>query len=251
MDDNSKKYFTFVYLLTSKLIKVLRNASRFSYFILSINYLIAQMKSNKLKKVTPFSSVLLVQPHNPMKENTIHGQDPSGKNAEQAVAAIVENHDHSTLMKLQKFNRLINRLPDSQQVQTNPYANQSQYLPISFVEMSLDEVFFGQWSLRNFRYHRDGNELLGSLELEVVHPITGRTLIRTGAAAVQVPQERNTSPIEFDAYKRRNAFEQAFPKLKALCLSNAAASIGKQFGRDLNRRLSDTYQPLIPEDKVA
>lgn len=186
-----------------------------------------------------------------MKEKAIYGQYPSENNAEQAVAAIVENNDHSTLMKLQKFNRLINRLPDERQVQTNPYANQSQYLPISFVEMSLDEVFFGQWNVRNFRYHRDGNEMMGSLELEVIHPITARTIVRTGAAAVLVPQERNTSPIEFEAYKRKNAFEQAFPKLKALCLSNAAASIGKQFGRDLNRRLSDTYQPLIPEDKVA
>lgn len=38
----------------------------------------------------------------------------------------------------------------------------------------------------------------------------------------------------------------AYPKLKAECLKNAAKTLGKVFGRDLNRREKvDTYQPVL------
>ena len=36
----------------------------------------------------------------------------------------------------------------------------------------------------------------------------------------------------------------AFGKLKAECLKNAALSLGKVFGRDLNRKNKDTYKPF-------
>ena len=36
----------------------------------------------------------------------------------------------------------------------------------------------------------------------------------------------------------------AFGKLKAECLKNAALSLGKVFGRDLNRINKDTYKPF-------
>jgi hypothetical protein len=36
----------------------------------------------------------------------------------------------------------------------------------------------------------------------------------------------------------------AFPKLKAECVKNAALSLGKLFGRDLNRKNKDEYKPF-------
>jgi len=43
--------------------------------------------------------------------------------------------------------------------------------------------------------------------------------------------------------KKANALDMAFPKLKSECLKNAAQSLGKIFGRDLNRKNADKYQP--------
>ena len=43
--------------------------------------------------------------------------------------------------------------------------------------------------------------------------------------------------------KKANALDMAFPKLKSECLKNAAQSLGKIFGRDLNRKNVDQYQP--------
>ena len=47
--------------------------------------------------------------------------------------------------------------------------------------------------------------------------------------------------------KKINALDMGFPKLKAECIKNAANSLGKLFGRDLNRKKSDIYQPLIKD----
>jgi hypothetical protein len=48
--------------------------------------------------------------------------------------------------------------------------------------------------------------------------------------------------------KKSNALDMGFPKLKAECLKNAANSLGKMFGRDLNRKKSDTFKGLLKVD---
>jgi hypothetical protein len=45
--------------------------------------------------------------------------------------------------------------------------------------------------------------------------------------------------------KIHNALEMDFPHLKADCIVNAAKSFGVAFGRDLNRKDRDFYQPVI------
>jgi hypothetical protein len=91
------------------------------------------------------------------------------------------------------------------------------------------------------------------MDLVVIHPISGYELRRTGAASViimvdKVPDnvtgsDRNRWALNPDN-KKANAMDLAFGKLKAECLKNAALSLGKVFGRDLNRKNKDTYKPF-------
>jgi len=55
--------------------------------------------------------------------------------------------------------------------------------------------------------------------------------------------ERNRWALNPDN-KKANAMDLAFGKLKAECLKNAALSLGKVFGRDINRVNKDTYKPF-------
>jgi hypothetical protein len=55
--------------------------------------------------------------------------------------------------------------------------------------------------------------------------------------------ERNRWALNPDN-KKANAMDLAFGKLKAECLKNAALSLGKVFGRDVNRVNKDTYKPF-------
>lgn len=158
------------------------------------------------------------------------------------------------LESLQKFLQRLNSEPAHEGVSPTP-DGKGMTLVISHVEMTLDELFFGQWSTRNFQWSAIANEVQGSLELVVIHPVSGREIVRTGAGSVVImvdkvpddvkmnPQLRNQWALN-PSNKKANALDLSFPKLKAECLKNAALSFGKIFGRDLNRTIIDTYKPF-------
>lgn len=128
---------------------------------------------------------------------------------------------------------------------------------ISHIEMTLDEYFFGLWSTENFKWNVISNEVVGSIDLVMTHPVTGQTFRRVGAAAVTimvdaVPEEIKQDPKRRNEWaldvsnKKPSALDMGFPKLKAECVKNAANSLGKLFGRDLNRKDANTddFSPL-------
>lgn len=156
------------------------------------------------------------------------------------------------LEALQKFQQMLNAEPDELGIESTP-DKKARTLVISHVETTLDELFFGHWRTENFKWSTIANEVQASLELVVIHPISGYELRRTGAASViimvdRVPDnitgtDRNRWALNPDN-KKANAMDLAFGKLKAECLKNAALSLGKVFGRDLNRKNKDTYKPF-------
>jgi len=162
------------------------------------------------------------------------------------------NFHKDNLEALQKFQQMLNAEPDAAGVESTP-DKKAQTLVISHVETTLDELFFGHWRTENFKWSTIANEVQASLELVVIHPISGYELRRVGAASViimvdKVPDnvfgsDRNRWALNPDN-KKANAMDLAFGKLKSECLKNAALSLGKVFGRDLNRKNKDTYKPF-------
>lgn len=131
---------------------------------------------------------------------------------------------------------------------------------ISHIEMTLDEYFFGLWSTENFKWNTVANEIVGSIELVVIHPATGQPIRRSGAAAIQIMVDATPDAIKQDKQKKNewalnpmnkksNALDMGFPKLKAECIKNAAQSLGKLFGRDLNRKPQhvDNFNGLLAQ----
>lgn len=164
------------------------------------------------------------------------------------------------LLKIQKFVSSLNYSDPTSGVEPTP-DNKAKTLSISHVEMTLDEYFFGLWSTENFKWSVIQNEVVGSLDLIVVHPMNGMFIRRTGAASIviqvdKVPDEikNNSKARNIHALspenKKPNALDMGFPKLKAECLKNAAQSLGKIFGRDLNRKHKDTFNPLLKKDET-
>lgn len=147
-------------------------------------------------------------------------------------------------LRLEKFTKALNAEPNPAEVKTNPAANNTRYIPISYLQTSLDELFFGLWQTSDLKWERMGNEIVGTLTLEVFHPAANIWIKRTGAAATQIRLQKGANPLELDK-KFTNSFEMDFPHLAADCLRNACASLGKSFGRDLNRREVDQYKPIL------
>lgn len=163
--------------------------------------------------------------------------------------------NEKTRLQLQEFIKKLNAEPDMNELEKTP-DGKAWSLPISFVEMTLDEIFLGLWGTENFKWSAIANEVQGSLELVLTHPVTGREIRRTGAASVVITvdslsdeekkgmtrEARNLYALNPEN-KKPNALDMSFPKLKAECTKNAAQTLGKVFGRDINRRKSDIFKP--------
>jgi len=146
--------------------------------------------------------------------------------------------------KQQNFLVRLNKPVSEKEVKINAFAKNAKYIPISYIEMKLDKFFFGLWETVNFRHEVIVNELVGTIELRVKHPVTGEWLTRTGAAGVPIQMEKGSGVNDVQR-KIHNTLVKDYPHLKAMCILNAAKSLGKLFGRDLNREFEDEYQPFL------
>lgn len=144
--------------------------------------------------------------------------------------------------QLQDFLKRLNQEPDTSELDKTP-DGKALTLPISFIEMTLDEIFLGQWETSEPTYQQIFNEVVGSLVLTVWHPITSQPIRRVGFASIVITQDKDATMADFNTTKKKNALDMAFPKLKAECVKNAAQSLGKVFGRDLNRKRKDEFKP--------
>jgi len=173
----------------------------------------------------------------------------SENNMVQVYSTGVQSVDDVQRLKLeiQNFHEDLNKRPDPK---TGASRNGNSYVVISHIEMMLDEMFYGHWSTENFQYKQIANEIVGSITLKYMHPKTGVWLTREGAASVQIMQDRGAKISTIMDTKKKNALETGFPKLKAMCLKNASATIGKMFGRDLNRDNQAEYEKQGLEDRV-
>ncbi len=150
------------------------------------------------------------------------------------------------LKQLEGFLGLLNKEPNKSELQMNKMAGNTLYLPISFLETNLDEMFFGLWKTESFTTRVIGNEIAGELALSVYHPIAEIWITRIGAAATMIRQVKDAGVMEADK-KIKNALEMDYPHLKADCFRNACLSLGKSFGRDLNRKFIDSYKAMLSQ----
>lgn len=150
-------------------------------------------------------------------------------------------------MDLKMFGAILNCEPEKIEKRDN-----FEYIPISYIETKLDEIFgVGCWSFEMQSIQVVGNELLGVCNLKVYHPILQQWITRAGTAGVQIRQVKGATISDIDS-KIKNAIEMDAPHLKSDCLKNAAKTLGKVFGRDLNRKHEDTFSPIasIPDALV-
>lgn len=189
----------------------------------------------------------------------------NSKNTELArtddLAQIIEQDKIEALLKgeerarKQNFLKILHQSPWQTEglkdhIRTDNPTNDTPYIPISVVEMMLDQLFFGDWDTKNYRTKQVLNEIVGDIELTVVHPVTGREITRTGSAAVPIQQKKGAEPQEIEK-KYTRALEKDYPNVKARATSNAAKSLGRIFGRDLGRsHVAGDYSPMQSEEQT-
>lgn len=161
------------------------------------------------------------------------------------LSELAENTPVS-ITHLEAFNKMLNEPPQPNEIEVNKFAGNSKYVPISHVQMLLDELFLGLWKTTDFKYSVIANEIVGSITLHYFHPLAKIWLTREGAAAVMIQQSAGADITNIGA-KIKNTLGKDHPHLMASCTMSAARTIGKAFGRDLNRKLEDNYTSFYAE----
>jgi len=181
------------------------------------------------------------------------------------VLALLQDEHAPLYKRVEQFRTFIDKEPRKELIKLHPYMRGVKYIPISHVEGMLDTLFFRQWGTRNFRYQLIGNEMVGEIELWYIDPITQREIVRVGAAGAQIMVDRlskeqrevmtsvdiNRYSLDLSSNKKPNALEMGFPSFKAQCFKNAARTVGKLFGKDLNRDVSHAPVQIIPQNFEA
>lgn len=158
------------------------------------------------------------------------------------------------IKNIEEFVKILNEAPAKTDVRVNELISKKPlYLPISFVQMKLDEIFFGLWNWEIKSIHVVANELCGYGVLEFYHPIANVWIRRTGSAATMIQYKSvdngGDGMITNINNKITNTLVKDYPHLEAEMLKSAAKKIGPAFGRDLNRKHTDSYIPM--SDKLA
>jgi len=124
---------------------------------------------------------------------------------------------------------------------TKPFANNSKYYEIGYLETQLDRKFSGLWSIHNQQVHFDITGITVSLELRVFNPVAHVWINRTGIAHKDFQLSKGQTEIN-TANLSKKALERDIPIAAAQAFKNACQKLGNLFGRHLNRDLQADFQ---------
>lgn len=138
------------------------------------------------------------------------------------------------LANLDEFNSLLNQPPPVKWIKTNPFANNSKYLPIDKVEYMLRKIY-KEVEVEILREGVMFNSVFCVVRLHYTNPVTGEKKFQDGTGAKQIQTKKGASPADF-ANINNNAVEMALPIAKVNATKDASHNLGRIFGGDLNRK---------------
>jgi len=148
------------------------------------------------------------------------------------------------------FSKKIGTTPKASNIKNNPYANNSKYLEIGFIEMQLDRIYHGQWSFEVTEVKLLLNAIQVTGHLSVLHPVSGTWIKRSGISAKECQLKKGSTSIGVESLSSK-AMERDVPIAKAEAFKNACKSLGNAFGRSLNRNFNHDFIPDLEVNKYG
>lgn len=157
------------------------------------------------------------------------------------IQALYKDDNLENLIKHDQFNVLLNQNPPAKWIKLNPYAGNSQYLPIDKVEYLLRKIF-KKYKVDILRESTMFNSVYVTIRLHYFNPINSEWEYQDGIGAEQIQTKKGSSPADL-ASINNNAVAIALPKAETAAIKDAAHKIGRIFGSDLNRKEIEEVKP--------
>jgi hypothetical protein len=140
----------------------------------------------------------------------------------------------------------MNQPPSPKWIKKNKFANDTLYIPIERQEFMMT-YFFGDWYTEVISYKELANSITAHVRVHYLHPSgEWRWADGVGAVPIQIKKEGNGAT-DF-ANMNSNAVQIGLPAAKSYAFKDAVESLGKIFGKDLNRKDGMDYYNILGAD---
>lgn len=154
--------------------------------------------------------------------------------------------------KSDRFNQLVNTEPKQEWIKKNPYANNSNYIPIGTIETLLQKIF-KKFRVEVLESKTMFNSVAVTVRLHYWNGIDNTWTFHDGVGAVELQTRAESGTLKPDFSNiNKGAVMMALPMAKSYAIKDACDHIGKLFGRDLNRKDTMAFEvdkSMISDDE--
>lgn len=145
--------------------------------------------------------------------------------------------------KQNELNKLLNCQPKAEWVKQNPFANNSNYIPVGIIEYLLTSIYI-KWRVEVKELAVIANSVVATIRLHVLDPITGEWDWQDGVGASPIQTAKGAAATDFSKVNT-SAVQMAAPAAETYAFKDAAEKLGKLFGKDLNRKEQIDYGNML------
>lgn len=117
----------------------------------------------------------------------------------------------------------------------------STYIPLPILESLADKVF-ESWDVVDEKFEVIVNEVAFTVKIQYIPDYPGADIrFATGSGSAPIQCRKGSEASEFPKGKITNSLQYCLPAARAFAISNAMATIGNIFGRNLNRNIANNH----------
>jgi hypothetical protein len=151
--------------------------------------------------------------------------------------------------KLNELNRLLNCNPKPEWIKTNPFAQNSKYIPIGIIEYLLVAIFI-EYNVEVKETKLIANSVTVTVRVYVTNPVTGREMWQDGIGAAPLKTAKGAKATDFENILD-SSVQTGAPAAESYAIKDACEKWGRIFGKDLNRKEENTMSYAGLESKLA
>jgi len=147
-----------------------------------------------------------------------------------------------------ELNILLNQKPKADWIKKNPFANNSNYIPIEKIEYLLTSIYL-KWKVEVKHWAIAANSIVVTVRLHVKCPITGEWDWQDGIGAAPIQTAKGAAATDFSQVNTLSV-QMVAPAAESYAVKDAAEKLGQIFGKDINRKDVIEVAPAM-ENKAA
>lgn len=153
--------------------------------------------------------------------------------------------DSELSLKENAFTVLCNQSPPDEWLSEHPMIKEYKYLSIQRVEYLMSRIF-GKFTVVVKDTKILANSVCVTVSVTVTNPITLEKETQDGVGACPIQTDKGAGAMDWNAAKADGVMK-ALPAAESYAFKDACEKWGKLFGKDLGRKDSIGYDPLLKE----